>query len=124
MMTGQHDIYDPPPSKTSWLPPRVETLTFTRGDLACLGVMVALVVAASAAGFAYDAMLGALVLVGGLLVAIESWYTALGFLARRPTDVAWRRIVIIVAAVVPWVLGLGLAAALMIALFAYTDFGA
>ena len=123
-MNTQHDIYDPPPSQTSWLSTRPEPLIFTRVDLACLVALGAIVVGLSAAGFAFDAMLGALVLVGGSLVVLESWYTALGFLNRRPIAEPWRRVVFIVAALVPWVLGLGLAAALMIGLFILTDLGA
>jgi hypothetical protein len=123
-MTSQHDIYDPPPSGTSWLPPRHEPLMFTRGDLACLVVLGVLVLVGAGVAFAFEALLGALVLVGGSLVVLESWYTALGFLARRPTERAWQRVVIILAALVPWLFGLGLSAALMIGLFYLTDLGA
>ena len=123
-MTSQHDIYDPPPSRTSWLPPQSEVLTFTGGDLACLVVLGLIVVAGSVAGFLYEPLLGALTLVGGALVVLESWYTALGYLARRPAESQIGRVVIIGAALVPWVVGLGLAAALMVGLFVLTDLGA
>lgn len=123
-MTSNHDIYDPPPSGTSWLPPRHEPLTFTRGDLACLVALGVVVLIGSAVAFAFEALLGALVLVGGSLVVLESWYTALGFLNRRPPERSWQRVVIILAALVPWLFGLGLSAALMIGLFFLTDLGA
>ncbi len=123
-MTSNHDIYDPPPSGTSWLPPRHEPLNFTRADLACLLVLGLLVLVGSAVAFVFEALLGVLVLIGGSLVVLESWYTALGFLNRRPTERAWQRVVIILAALVPWLFGLGLAAALMIGLFYLTDLGA
>ncbi|RUL81244.1 hypothetical protein [Tautonia sociabilis] len=123
-MTGPHDIYDPPPSGTSWVPPRSEPLAFTRGDLACLIALGSLVLAGAAVALTFEALLGVLVLVGGSLVVLESWYTALGFLNRRPTERAWQRVVIILAALVPWLFGLGLAAALMIVLFYLTELGA
>jgi hypothetical protein len=123
-MTSPHDIYDPPPSGTSWLPPRSEPLTFTRSDLACLLVLGALVLIGAVVAFLFEALLGILVLIGGSLVVLESWYTALGFLTRRPTDQAWQRVVIILAALVPWIVCLGLAAALMIGLFVLTDIAA
>jgi hypothetical protein len=123
-MTSQHDIYDPPPSGTSWLPPRREPLRFTRGDLACLLVLGLIVVIGAGVAFAFEALLGVLVLIGGSLVVLESWYTALGYLGRRPTDQAWQRVVIILAALVPWIVGLGLSAALMIGLFSLTDIAA
>ena len=120
-MTSQHDIYDPPPSGTSWLPPRSEPLSFTRADLTCLLVLGLLVLIGSAVAFVFEALLGILVLIGGSLVVLESWYTALGFLQRRPTEHSWQRVVIILAALVPWIVGLGLSAALMIGLFSLTD---
>ena len=123
-MTSQHDIYDPPPSGTSWMPPRHEPLYFTRSDLLCLVVMAGLVLIGSVLAFVYEPLLGALALIGGSLVVLESWYTALGFLSRRPTEYDWQRVVIILAALLPWLFGLGLSAALMIGLFYLTDLGA
>lgn len=123
-MTNQHDIYDPPPSGTSWLPPRNEPLTFTRGDLACLLVLGSIVLVGSAVAFAFDALLGILTLIGASLVVLESWYTALGFLNRGAHEHSGHRVVIILAALVPWIVGLGLAAALMIGLFSFTEIAA
>lgn len=123
-MTNQHDIYDPPPSGTSWLPPRNEPLTFTRGDLVCLLVLGSIVLAGSAVAFAFDALLGILTLIGASLVVLESWYTALGFLNRGSHEHSGHRVVIILAALVPWIVGLGLAAALMIGLFSFTEIAA
>ena len=65
--------------------------------------------------------MAALILVGGALVIAESWFTALGFLHRRPLAGLGGRWKIFLAALVPWVLGLGLAAALMLGLFYLSD---
>jgi len=124
-MNTTRDIYDPPPSQTSWLPPRSEPLRFTQADLICLVILEAIVLAGAVGALFYDALLGILVFVGGTLVVVESWYTALGFLNRRhPNARPWRRVGIIAAALVPWVVGLGLSATLMIGLFVLTDLGA
>ena len=59
--------------------------------------------------------------VGGSVVILESWFTALGFLHRcRPLGLRahWT---IFLAALVPWLIGIGVAAAFMIALFVVSD---
>ena len=59
--------------------------------------------------------------VGGSLVIFESWFTALGFLHRcRPLGLR-ARWTIFLAALVPWLIGLGIAAALMLGLFWFSD---
>ena len=59
--------------------------------------------------------------VGGSLVILESWFTALGFLHRcRPLGLR-ARWTIFLAALVPWLIGLGIAATLMLGLFWFSD---
>ncbi len=119
MMTA-HDIYDPPPAPIPWAPPRAEPLNWTGGDAMVLASFGALVLIASALAWRVEPTMAALILVGGALVIVESWFTALGFLHRRPTTLGgrWK---IFLAALIPWVLGLGLAAALMLGLFYLSD---
>ena len=52
---------------------------------------------------------------------LESWFTALGFLHRRRPLGLGGRWTIFLAALVPWLVGLGLAAALMLGLFWLSD---
>ena len=119
-MTG-HDIYDPPPAPIPWAPPEAEPLTWTAGDLTVLATFSSLVLAASAMALRVDSTMALLIFVGGALVIAESWFTALGFLHRRPLAGMGGRWKIFLAALVPWVLGLGLAALLMIGLFQLSD---
>ncbi len=120
MTTAIHDIYDPPPAPIPWAPPRAAPLTWTVGDLTVLASFGALVLLASALAWRIEPTLSAPVLLGGALVIVESWFTAIGFLHRRPVDGGgrWK---IFVAALIPWVVGLGLAAALMLGLFGFSD---
>lgn len=120
-MSLAHDIYNPPPSQTSWLPPEPEPIAFTRSDLGVLLGLSAAWAVITIPAWLFEPMLGMLALVGGALVLLESWFTALGFLHRRPQERPSRRALIMVAALVPWLIGLGLAAFLMWALFALSD---
>ncbi|WP_435009435.1 hypothetical protein P12x_000687 [Tundrisphaera lichenicola] len=119
-MTTTHDIYDPPPAPVPWAPPEPEPLTFTAGDLTVLATFSSLVLAASALAWHVDATMALLILVGGALVIAESWFTALGFLHKRPLELGgrWK---IFLAALIPWIFGLGLAAGLMLGLFYLSD---
>lgn len=119
-MISTHDIYDPPPAPIPWAPPEAEPLNWTAGDLTVLASFSALVLAASALAWRVEPTMAFLILLGGALVIVESWFTALGFLHSRPVDMGgrWK---IFLAALVPWVLGLGLAAALMLGLFRLSD---
>ena len=119
-MTTLHDIYDPPPAPIPWAPPEAEPLRWTRGDLTVLATFSAMVLIASAMALWVEPTMALLILMGGALVIAESWFTALGFLHSRPVDLGgrWK---IFLAALVPWVLGLGLAAALMLGLFYLSD---
>src|SRR3954453_24084826 len=116
-MSSFHDIYDPPPAPVAFAPPRPEPLTWTVGDLACLVAMVALLCAASAWAWSFEPTLGPWVTLGGAFVILESWFSAGTFLHRHPAERPGGRWVIFLAALVPWLLGLGFAAALMMGLF-------
>jgi hypothetical protein len=120
-MTTLHDIYDPPPAPVPWAPPASEPLNWTSGDLIVLASFVSLVGVASGLAWRFDPTLAFLVLFGGALVIVESWFTALGFLHKRPAEGIRGRWRIFLAALVPWVIGLGLAAALILGLFRFSD---
>ena len=119
-MTSAHDIYDPPPAPIPWAPPEAEPLNWTAGDVSVLSTLGALILLAAGFAWRVEPTVAGLILVGGALVLIESWFTALGFLHRRPVTLGgrWK---IFLAALVPWVLGLGLAAAMMLGLFYLSD---
>ena len=119
---AMHDIYDPPPAPEPWVPPKPEPLVFTLGDLAWLFVLCALLFAAAALAGTVEPTLTLLVMIGGALVILESWFTALGFLHRRPSKLYKHRWIIFLAALIPWVIGLGIAATLMVGLFLISDF--
>ncbi|HWE35384.1 MAG TPA: hypothetical protein VG406_02345 [Isosphaeraceae bacterium] len=115
------DIYDPPPAPLPFDPPRAEPIAFTRSDLAFLVASGFVLVAAGLLAWRVEPSLAPLVWIGGTLVVVESWFTALGFLHRHPAEGLRGRLMIFVAALVPWLLGLGVAAALMAGLFRLSD---
>jgi hypothetical protein len=120
-MTATHDIYDPPPAPVPLEPPRAEKLTFTWGDLACLVLLCALLCSVAVASWWSEPFMAVLTALGVALVVIESWYTALGFLHRaRPLGVRARWTVFL-AALLPWLVGLGISAALMLGFFWISD---
>src|SRR5262245_3046595 len=116
-----HDIYDPPPAPLAWNPPKPERLYFTRGDLVCLAMLCAALFVASIAAWRTEPMVALITAVGGSLVILESWFTALGFLHRRRSLGLRARWTIFLAALVPWLVGLGIAAMLMLSLFLVSD---
>lgn len=121
MMSTAHDIYDPPPAPVPLAPPTPEPIARKTGDLVVLGVLIALAVVAAAWAWTVEPSLAVLVLIGAAIVIAESWSTALGFLHRQPlmgSNGRWR---IYVAALVPYLLGLALAAGMMIGLFRLAD---
>ena len=123
-MSLAHDIYNPPPAPTAWTPPAPEPLHWTAGDVSILAAFGGLVLAASVGAGRFEPTLGPIVVLGGALVIIESWVTALGYLHRHrePESSGFRdRWKIFLAALLPWVVGLGLAAGLMIGLFTLFD---
>lgn len=116
-----HDIYNPPPAPVPYETPPVEPLRFTTVDLAWLVGSAALLAAGAVRAWFVDATFGLLVTVGGVFVIVESWLSGLAFLKRHPSDRIVSRWLVFAAAVVPWLIGLGLAAALMLGLFYLSD---
>ncbi len=116
-----HDIYNPPPAPIPWDPPKPERLVFTTGDVVVLVVLCALLFAASIAFWRSEPMVALITALGGTLVILESWFTALGFLHRRRSLGLRARWTVFLAALVPWLVGLGIAAMLMIGLFMASD---
>jgi hypothetical protein len=57
----------------------------------------------------------------GSLVILESWFTALGFLHRAAPLRLKARWMIFLAALVPWLVGLGVAVSVMLSLFWVLD---
>ncbi len=115
-----HDIYDPPPAPVPYNP-KPEPLIFTTGDLVCLILLCGLLFIVSAVAWRSEPMMAVLTAVGGALVILESWFTALGFLHRCKPLGLRARWTIFLAALIPWLIGLGIAAALMLSLFWISD---
>jgi hypothetical protein len=120
-MTTLHDIYDPPPAPVPLAPPPPARLRWTSSDLGILVGLIALVLALAVWAWTIEPMLAGLALIGGTVVIVESWSTALTFLDRRPWMGVNGRWKIFAAALVPWLVGLALAAALMLGLFRIAD---
>jgi|SRR5579864_3514439 len=116
-----HDIYDPPPAPVAWDEPKPKPLVLTRGDVACLATFGTLLAFATGVAWSIEPTLAILATVGGTLVILESWFTALDFLHRSPSSSLSGRWIIFLAALVPWVVGLGVAATLMMGLFLISD---
>jgi hypothetical protein len=113
-----HDIYDPPPAlQQDCLPPKHEPLIFTTGDLLCLVGLCGVLFALALAAWATEPAVALATAVAGSLVILESWFTALGFLHRHPRLRLKARWVIFIAALIPWLAGLGAAVTVMLALF-------
>jgi hypothetical protein len=120
MSTTVHDIYDPPPAPVAWNP-KPEPLVFTAGDLACLVTLCATLFLASVLFWSAEPGMALLTALGGSVVILESWFTALGFLHRcRPLGLR-ARWTIFLAALVPWLIGIGSAVAFMAGLFLVAD---
>ncbi|GAC1466041.1 MAG: hypothetical protein NVSMB9_06200 [Isosphaeraceae bacterium] len=111
-----HDIYDPPPAPVPWNP-KAEPLVFTWGDLLCLVTLCSLFCLGAVAAWWSEPTMALLTALGGSLVILESWFTALGFLYRFKPLGLRARWTIFLAALVPWLVGLGIAATLMLSLF-------
>lgn len=115
------DIYNPPPAPMAFNPPPPEALVITRGDVAWLLVLCALLAPAAMWAWSIDLTLGLGVTIGGLFMVLESWFSGLTFLRRHPSARPVGRGLIFLAALMPWLFGLGFAAALMWALFQLGD---
>jgi hypothetical protein len=115
-----HDIYNPPPAPVPYNP-KPEPLIFTTGDLVCLITLFALLFGVSAVAWRSEPTMAVVTALGGSLVILESWFTALGFLHRFKPLGLRARWTVFLAALIPWILGLGIAAALMLGLFWFSD---
>jgi hypothetical protein len=117
------DRYDPPPALTEdYVLPKPERLVFTRGDLCCLIGLCAVLFAGSAVAWRTQPELAIATAAAGSLVILESWFTALGFLHRtRPLKLKLRWLIFL-AAIVPWLVGLGVAVTAILTLFWISDF--
>jgi hypothetical protein len=117
-----HDIYDPPPvPRVDLDPPRAERLVFTRNDLVCLAALCGGLLLIAVVAWRIEPGLALISAGAGALVILESWFTALGFLHRCPPVSLKLRWTIFLAALVPWIVGLGLAVSLMLCLFWISD---
>ena len=116
-----NDIYNPPPAAIPYNPPEATGPAWLISDLVCLALFCLLTGAVSAWAWQFEPSMAVLTMLGGTLVVLESWFTALGFLHRSPTKTTRERWTIFVAALLPWMAGLGGAAALMYGLFFVSD---
>lgn len=115
------DIYDPPPAPIPFQTPRAERFEWRTGDLAfpiAAGLPLSI---AAAWAWSIEPTLSALLLIGGPLVVLESWMTAVSFFQRHPATSRRSRWLIFIAALAPWLVGLGMATALMLGLFSLFD---
>jgi hypothetical protein len=113
-----HDIYDPPPAlEQDFNPPKSGPLIFTRGDFLCLVGLCALLSVVSLTAWRTEPALALATAAAGSLVILESWFTALGFLHRAAPLRLKARWMIFLAALVPWLVGLGVAVSVMLSLF-------
>ncbi|WP_422926218.1 hypothetical protein [Singulisphaera sp. PoT] len=116
-----HDIYNPPPAPIAWNPPESERLDLKTGDLVCLITLCATLFIVSMVAWQAETTVALITAMGGTLVILESWFTALGFLQRRHSLGLRARWTIFLAALVPWLIGLGITTVLMLVLFYVSD---
>lgn len=115
------DIYDPPPAPVALGTPASERMIWTKTDYACLATFGLIVAAGSLLASLFEPTLAILTALGGTLVFVESWYTAVAYLHRHPAASMKLRWITFVAALVPWTVGLGVAAGAMLILFKISD---
>jgi hypothetical protein len=120
-MTMSHDVYDPPPPPVQWETPAPEPIPWTRADILWLVLLCVILLIGAAWAWAIEPALGIGITIAGLFVILESWFSALTFLHRHPHNRPLGRGVIFLVALLPWVIGIGAAAALLLALFWYSD---
>jgi hypothetical protein len=120
-VTLHHDIYDPPPAPVPFDPPKAERLAFRTGDVVCLVALLVVLGVGSLIAWPSDPTVALMTTLGGSLVILESWFTALGFLHRFKPLGPRARWTIFLAALVPWLVGLGIAAAIMLIMFWVSD---
>jgi hypothetical protein len=102
-------------------PPKAERLAFRPGDVACLVALFVVLGVGSLVAWPTEPTVALMTALGGSLVILESWFTALGFLHRFKPLGTRARWTIFLAALIPWLIGLGIAAALMLSLFWVSD---
>jgi hypothetical protein len=112
-MTSMRDIYDPPPAPVALGTPATERMIWTKADFACLATFGLIVAAGSLLASLFEPTLA--------LVFVEGWYTAVAYLHRHPAASMKLRWITFVAALVPWTVGLGVAAGAMLILFKISD---
>ncbi len=110
-----------PPSPIRGTPSRGDDQSVTKSDLLWLAGLFALMFGLAASAWAIAPVLGIGAIIGGLFVALESWFSGLTFLRRHPSARPMGRGLIFLAALVPWLIGLGFTAALMWGLFLISD---
>jgi hypothetical protein len=96
-------------------------LIFTTGDLMCLVGLCAVLFAAAVLGWRSEPGVAVATAAAGALVILESWFTALSYLHRCKPLGLRARWTIFMAALVPWLVGLGVAVTLMLSLFWISD---
>ena len=117
-----HDIYDPPPAPEQDFDSAQErALDLHDGRSALPGRSVCSPVRASRSPSGYEPTLALATAAAGSLVIMESWLTALGYLHRCSPLRLKARWIIFLAALIPWLLGLGVVVTLMISLFWISD---
>ncbi len=116
-----YDIYNPPPAPIPHTPPKPAPIAPRMGDLIILGFLVLGLTTISLIAWSFEPTLSVLIGLGGGLVIGESWFTGVAFLQRHPVAGRKLRWITFLAALVPWLFGLGVAASLMLALFRISD---
>ena len=104
-----------------YVPPKADRLVFTIGDLLCLVGLCAVLFAGSLLAWRSEPELALATAAAGSLVILESWFTAPGFSAPDPAAATQVRWLIFLAAIVPWLVGLGVAVSAMLTLFWISD---
>jgi hypothetical protein len=117
-----HDVYDPPPvPEIEWEEPRREPLDVSRGDVACLAALCLALFAVSAFFGRSEPVVAVIAAGAGSLIVLESWLTALARFRRTPTHGLRARGTVFLAALVPWVVGVGVAIAFLLGVFWLSD---
>lgn len=116
------DIYDATPVPVSVNLPEKQPLHLTRFDKIILAIALSVVLCLSLSAWLLDGTVSFFIAIGGGLVVLESWHTALMFLQRHEYEDRQTRLLIHLAALVPWLLVLGSAALAMLGLFWLSDY--
>jgi hypothetical protein len=116
------DIYDATPVPVSVNLPESQPLHLTRFDKMFLCIELGLILLLSFLSWLVDGTVGFFIGLGGGLVVLESWHTSLMFLQRHEYEDRQTRLLIHLAALVPWLMVLGSAALAMLGLFWLSDY--